>query len=77
MKRKNLLDDIEYMKEQATILERMKLDRTLARRKLIQFIRLHQSHLLWRDMYLSSRADSTLVEKFKQIIDSMEKETPK
>ena len=76
MRKKIPYNDIEYVRYQAEQLESMIKQRSHQRRILIKFIKLNTNHLRWNDRYISTRADSTLIEKFRDIVNSMGAKTP-
>ena len=77
MKEKIPYHDVEFVRYQAEQLESMIKQRSHHRRILIKFIRLNRRYTRWWDNYLSTRADSTLVRKFRDIVNSMEEKPPK
>jgi hypothetical protein len=75
MRKKIPHNDINYIKYQADQLENTVKQRSHQRRALIRFIKANRSHLRWWDNYISTRCDTTLVEKARSVIASMEEKS--
>ena len=78
MRKKIPYNDIEYVRYQAEQLESMIKQRSHCRRVLIKFIKLNRNinRLGWYERYLKFKCDSTLIERFRDIVNSMGAKTP-